>query len=46
MPPKPPRGCEHNEGEVAEEIMDGAGNVIGYHYRCKACGLILSTRML
>lgn len=42
----PPLTCKHDQGERAEVIEDGKGNVIGYHYRCTKCHIMVRTEML
>jgi hypothetical protein len=46
VPPIAPGNCRHPATERAEVIMDGRGNVIGYHRRCTECHIIITTEML
>jgi hypothetical protein len=43
--PRSPHTCRHQHREKREgdEIMDGKGNVIAHHIRCRDCGIILGT---
>lgn len=43
--PRSPANCCHEPGPIQNKdaIEDGKGNVIGYHIRCKHCGIALGT---